>query len=191
MRDIAAFEQAGLGPLRTGINASAAQLRRTGYADSVLALLEEMHVAPGAIILEVTESLFIDADDPALRELTALRSAGMHVGIDDFGSGYSSLAYLARMPADVLKIDRALTVQVLHDRRSRAVLRAIVDLAKSLPLDVVVEGIETPAVHDFLRDAGCEFGQGWLYGAAVPFEGLPAAVESINARSVLALAQSR
>ena len=125
----------------------------------------------------------MDVDDPAVRELRALRTAGVQVAIDDFGSGYSSLAYLARMPATILKIDRALTAQVLVDARSEAVLRSIVTLAVSLPMDVVVEGVETRAEHDLVRDAGASFGQGWLYAAAVPIEQLAAVVADINGRA--------
>ena len=173
-------------PLRLGVNASVAQMRRPGYAESVLAVAAEFALASEQLIIEVTESLFVDVDDPAVRELRTLRAAGVHVAIDDFGSGYSSLAYLARMPADILKFDRALTAQLLTDQRSRAVLGSIVTLARSLPMDVVVEGVETEAVSDLVRRAGAMFGQGWLYGAAVPFAELPAAVDDLNARALLA-----
>ncbi len=175
-----------LGELTLGVNCSVAQLRRTGWADAVLALLVELGLPPARLAVEVTESLFVDVDDPAVRELRALRAAGVQVAIDDFGSGYSSLAYLARMPATILKIDRALTAQVLLDARSEAVLRSIVTLAVSLPMDVVVEGVETEAEHELVRDAGASFGQGWLYAAAVPIEALAAVVADINGRSGIA-----
>ena len=172
-----------VGALTLGVNCSVAQLRRTGWADAVLALLTELGLPPARLAVEVTESLFVDVDDPAVRELRALRTAGVQVAIDDFGSGYSSLAYLARMPATILKIDRALTAQVLVDARSEAVLRSIVTLAVSLPMDVVVEGVETRAEHDLVRDAGASFGQGWLYAAAVPIDQLAAVVADINGRA--------
>ena len=177
------------GAVRLGVNASVAQVRRPGYAESVLAVVEEFRLPPGQLIIEVTESLFVDDDDPALRELRMLRSAGVHVAIDDFGSGFSSLAYLARMPADILKLDRAMTAQVLDDRRARAVLDSIITLATSLPMDVVVEGVETLAVHRLVRDAGGGFGQGWLYGAAVPAAEVAALVAEINAKALLSLPQ--
>jgi EAL domain-containing protein (putative c-di-GMP-specific phosphodiesterase class I) len=173
--------------LRVGVNASVVQLRRPGFADAVLEHLQQSGFDPNCLIIEVTESLFVDVDDPAVRELHALRAGGVHVAIDDFGSGYSSLAYLARMPADVLKIDRGLTAQVLYDERSRVVLQSIVSLANSLPMDVVVEGVESAAVHDLVRDLGGEYGQGWLYGAAVPFARLAEAIADINARALLPL----
>ena len=178
-----------IGALTLGVNCSVAQLRRTGWADAVLELLAELGLPPHRLAVEVTESLFVDVDDPAVRELHTLRAAGVHVAIDDFGSGYSSLAYLARMPASILKIDRALTAQVVLDTRSQAVLRSIVSLAVSLPMDVVVEGVETEAEHELVRDAGASFGQGWLYAAAVPIEALAAVVADINGRSGVVPAQ--
>ena len=105
------------------------------YAETVLGRCSSARACPqGSLIVEVTESLFVDVDDPALRELRALRAGGVHVAIDDFGSGYSSLAYLSRMPANILKIDRALTAQVLHDPRSLAV-PALGRLARGQPAD--------------------------------------------------------
>ncbi len=172
-----------VGPLTLGVNCSVAQLRRTGWADAVLELLAELGLPPHRLAVEVTESLFVDVDDPAVRELHTLRAAGVQVAIDDFGSGYSSLAYLARMPATILKIDRALTAQVLLDARSQAVLHSIVSLAVSLPMDVVVEGVETEAEHELVRDAGASFSQGWLYAAAVPIEQLAAVVADINGKA--------
>ena len=170
-----------LGPLRMGVNASVAQLRKQGFAAEVIKHLDDRDLPHGVLVVEVTESLFVDIDDPAVRELATLLAAGIHVAIDDFGSGYSNLGYLSRVPASILKIDSELTSRVLHDHRSRAVLSSIVALANGLSLDVVVEGIETAAVHDLVCEIGGRFGQGWLYGAAVPFAEVVEAVRAINA----------
>lgn len=172
-----------LGAMRVSVNVSVAQLRRPGFAEEVLAELDEHRLGPHSIAIEVTESLFIDTYDPAVRQLRKLRAAGVVVAIDDFGSGYSSLAYLSRMPADILKIDRALTAQLLFDERSRAVFRSITTLAISLPLKVIVEGVETADVHELVRDLGGDYGQGWLYGAAVPAAEMPIIVGAITAKA--------
>jgi diguanylate cyclase len=136
---------------------------------------------PGRLAIEVTESVFVDADDPALAQLTRLREQGVHVAIDDFGSGFSALAYLSRLPANVLKIDQALTGQV-EDARSFAVLQAVVSLAHTMPMAVVVEGIETSVVEGLVQTTGAGYGQGWLYAAAVPIDRLPSTVETVQAR---------
>ena len=170
-----------LGPLRMGVNASVAQLRKQGFATEVIKHLDDRDLPHGVLVVEVTESLFVDVDDPAVRELGTLLAAGIQVAIDDFGSGYSNLGYLSRVPASILKIDAELTSRVLHDHRSRAVLSSIVALANGLSLDLVVEGIETAAVHDLVCEMGGRYGQGWLYGAAVPFAEVVDAVRAINA----------
>jgi len=174
-----------LGPLRMGVNGSVAQLRRQGFAAHVIKHLDEHQLPHGVLVVEVTESLFVDIDDPAVRELGKLLAAGVHVAIDDFGSGYSNLGYLSRVPASILKIDSGLTSRVLHDHRSRAVLSSIVALADGLSLDVVVEGIESAAVHELVCEIGGRFGQGWLYGAAVPFAEVVESVRAINAGALL------
>lgn len=185
IEDVSALhrDHPGLGAMRVSVNVSVAQLRRPGFAEAVLAELDEGHLGPHSIAIEVTESLFIDIYDFAVRQLRKLRAAGVVVAIDDFGSGYSSLAYLSRMPADILKIDRALTAQLLFDERSRAVFRSITTLAISLPLKVVVEGVETADVHELVRDLGGDYGQGWLYGAAVPAADMPITVGAISAKA--------
>jgi EAL domain-containing protein (putative c-di-GMP-specific phosphodiesterase class I) len=167
--------------LTLAVNASAVQVRHAHFAHEVLDVLDEMGMSPRRLAIEVTESVFVDADDPALAQLTRLRDRGVHVAIDDFGSGFSALAYLSRLPASVLKIDQALTGQVA-DARSFAVLQAVVSLAHTMPMAVVVEGIETSVVEDLVRTTGAGYGQGWLYAAAVPIERLPTTVDELQAR---------
>ena len=167
--------------LTLAVNASAVQVRHSHFADEVLDVLHEMDMPPGRLAIEVTESVFVDADDPALAQLTRLREQGVHVAIDDFGSGFSALAYLSRLPANVLKIDQALTGQV-EDARSFAVLQAVVSLAHTMPMAVVVEGIETSLVEGLVQTTGAAYGQGWLYAAAVPIDRLSSTVDTVQAR---------
>ena len=176
-----------LGPLRMAVNCSAVQLRRAGYADTVLSECAAAGLSPEHLIVEVTESLLIDPGDPALRQLALLRDMGVNVAIDDFGSGYSSLAYLTRMPANILKLDRELVSRVVDDPRARHIISSIIGLAGGLQMDVVMEGVETTEVHEVVSDAGGGFGQGWLYGAAAPTSEVIALVRRINAAALLPL----
>ncbi|WP_460446593.1 putative bifunctional diguanylate cyclase/phosphodiesterase [Angustibacter aerolatus] len=167
--------------VRLAVNVSPVQLRAADFADDLLQTLAQHDVDPGRFVVEVTEQVFVDEDDGGTRQLTRLRDGGVQVAIDDFGSGYSNLAYLGRLPATILKVDRSITEGVLTDHRSAAILRAVVDLGAALPIDVCVEGIETGPQHDLVRDTGALFGQGWLYGAAVPAAELPALLARIAA----------
>jgi diguanylate cyclase (GGDEF)-like protein len=168
--------------LTLAVNASPVQVRQPDFAAEVLDVLRVAGMAPDRLAVEVTESVFVDADDPALGQLSQLREHGVHVAIDDFGSGFSALAYLSRLPASVLKIDQSLTRQVLGDARSLAVLQAVVSLAHTMPMSVVVEGIETGDVEGLVRSTGAAQGQGWLYCAAVPVDELERAVADVHDR---------
>jgi diguanylate cyclase (GGDEF)-like protein len=167
--------------LTLAVNASAVQARHAHFAREVLDVLDGAGMPPVRLTIEVTESVFVDADDPALAQLTLLREHGVHVAIDDFGSGFSALAYLGRLPASVLKIDQALTGQV-GDDRSFAVMQAVVSLAHTMPMAVIVEGIETAEVEDLVRSTGAEQGQGWLYAPAVPVDRLAGTVADLELR---------
>ena len=108
--------------------------------------------------------------ESALSALGALRALGLHLAVDDFGSGYSSLAYLQRLPVEALKIDRSFTAGVGTRKDSTAIVDAIVSLARALQLSTVAEGIETREQLRLLRGMGCEIGQGYLFGPARPAE---------------------
>jgi diguanylate cyclase (GGDEF)-like protein len=172
------------------VNVSPVQLRSPSFAADVLALLEELEVPPARLVVEVTESAFVGEDAAELGQLHALRGRGAWVAIDDFGSGYSALAYLSRLPASTLKLDQGLTANLSSDPRALAVMRSIIDLGRALPLEVVVEGIETAEVRDVVRDLGADYAQGWLYSPAVPLADVAAVVEQLyQARSVAALSR--
>jgi diguanylate cyclase (GGDEF)-like protein len=152
------------------VNVSAGQLRQPGYAEDLLDLVSSRALPPTRLVVEVTESTFVDVDDPALRSLAFLRSAGVNVAIDDFGTGFSTLGYLNRLPANIIKVDQSLTFGAATDERARSILRAVADLAASLPADVVVEGIETAEQRELVRATGATYGQGWLFSASVPID---------------------
>jgi diguanylate cyclase (GGDEF)-like protein len=141
------------------VNVSAQQLDGAGIVKDVSETLRRTRLAPGRLILELTESLFVDDSDAVRGPLEALRAAGSRIAIDDFGTGYSALSYLRRLPIDVLKLDRRFLAEI--GSADIAVLTAILDLAHSLGLETIAEGIETPAQLALLRRLECGFGQGY------------------------------
>lgn len=181
LQDLMIFSQ-DLPGLQMAVNVSPVQLRSAGFADQVLRLMAHRGVDPSLVVVEVTESMFVSEDDVGIRHLHRLRRHGVGVAIDDFGSGYSALTYLSRLPASVLKVDQSLTSTVHGDRRSLAVLRAVVDLGRALHMQVTVEGIETQGVHDLVAGLGGCHGQGWLYSHAVPSDQVVDAVAQLDCR---------
>ncbi len=157
--------------LTLSVNASPLELRDPGYPAAVADALAEAGVPAAALVVEVTEGVPVAPGDPALGAMAALRAAGCRIALDDVGSGYASLTYLARLPVDVVKVDRSLVV-ALDDPRSARVLEALVRLSRSLGLVVLAEGIEHEAQVRALLRAGATLGQGWLWSRALPVDHL-------------------
>jgi diguanylate cyclase (GGDEF)-like protein/PAS domain S-box-containing protein len=160
------WEQQGL-ELGMAVNVSVRQLGPELVAE-VERVLERMELSPGRLTLEITESVLAD-DERTLRSLQDLGSLGVRLSLDDFGTGWSSLAYLRRLPLDVLKLDSSF-VAGLGATQADAVSRTVIRLGTDLGLEVLAEGVETVAQRDILREMGCHSAQGWLYGAAGPAE---------------------
>lgn len=180
LRCAAAWE----GPLKglgLSINILPADISRDGY-DSWL--LDEIHTAgidPRRITAEITESaLLIDREEVAER-LSLLRDAGLRIAVDDFGTGYASLAYLTTLPLDAIKIDRGLIADLVGGERDRIVVKALIHLARELGLDVVVEGVETAAQLALIAEWGCDLYQGFLGAGALTHEELMRFVGAANA----------
>lgn len=153
--------------LSMAVNASPVELRRQGFVTSVADALAVHGVPPDLLVVEVTEAIFVTADDPAVAALDELAAMGVSVAVDDFGTGYSSLSYLTRLPVHELKIDRSLTSH-LHEGPMHAVVTALVAMADALGLEVVAEGVEETAQADALAAMGVTRGQGWLWSRALP-----------------------
>src|SRR5690606_32357050 len=128
---------------------------------------EEAGLDAPLLELEVTESILVDEPQQAADLLTHLKGHGIALAVDDFGTGYSSLGYLKRFPLDYLKIDQSFVRGVPDGQDDCAITLAIINLAKSLGLQLVAEGVETDAQRVFLRAAGCEYGQGYLFSRPV------------------------
>jgi diguanylate cyclase (GGDEF)-like protein len=167
-RQLRRWIDAGLAPLPIAVNLSVKQFRRRDLDAAIDRQLSAYGLARGLLELEVTESSLMEDPRDAVRQLRTLRDAGLSISADDFGTGYSSLAYLTRLPLSALKIDRGFVNDALRDPQSAAIVRMVIDMARRLNMDVVAEGIETEAHAEFLRQQGCELGQGYLYGRPVP-----------------------
>jgi diguanylate cyclase (GGDEF)-like protein/PAS domain S-box-containing protein len=161
-------------PIRVSVNVSARQLAQPGFAAEVREALADAGLAPSALELELTESALIEDLERTAVMLGELQALGVKLAVDDFGTGYSGLAYLRRLPIDVLKLDRSFVLQ--DDGRISAFdfVKAFVDMAHALHLSVVAEGVETAEVLDFLRAASCDEAQGYLLGRPLPLEQLRA-----------------
>lgn len=149
------------------VNVSPAQLSE-GFAERVLERLDALGAQPDWLSLEVTESALIHEPIRTGRELTALSRAGVRVALDDFGTGYSSLSWLAQLPVSTVKIDRSFVADLGIDQRKGSIVRAIIEVSHDLGFDVVAEGVETPQQRTWLLEAGCDRGQGYLFGRPVP-----------------------
>jgi diguanylate cyclase (GGDEF)-like protein/PAS domain S-box-containing protein len=150
-------------PLFVSVNLSVKQFNEPGLVENIAHLLEEFHLPPRCLKLEITESVFTDNIEAAVKLLTQLRNLGVQLSIDDFGTGYSSLSYLQRFPIDTLKIDRSFVTQMMENEENLAIVRTIVALAQNLGMDVVAEGVETEDQLRLLRKLECENGQGFLF----------------------------
>ena len=153
-------------PVSVAVNVSALTMRDPAFLGSIIDALAEARVAPSTLTLEITESALADHTDGAVAIMRELRSAGIRLSIDDFGSGYSSMAYLKRLPIDELKIDRTFITDMLSDERDQPITRSIIELAHSLGLEVVAEGVESPALQSMLSTFSCDAVQG--YGVCRP-----------------------
>ena len=168
VREIGQLHREGFASLRVAVNVSARQFRQANLTDLVRDVLAESAFDPSCLELELTETILMNPTDDNLATLKAFKDLGVRVAIDDFGTGYSSLGYLQRFPLDVLKIDRAFVMDLPASTSSAAIVEAILTLAHGLGLEVVAEGVETVEQLAFLRDHGCDEGQGYYFGRPLP-----------------------
>jgi len=149
--------------LRIAVNVSAVQLKRGGFARSVISALAFSGVPAGQLELEITETVLMDESKDVLKTLRQLRELGVRIALDDFGTGYSSLGYLRRFPVDKIKIDRSF-IRDIGNRDTAAIVRTIIGLGTELGIIVTAEGVETEVQLDILRGNGCVEAQGYLIG---------------------------
>jgi len=178
-RQMTAWRQAGLPPVKVAVNLSSRQLR-PDLPQAVRATLERHGVEPCWLELELTESMLMHDSEEVIAMMVALREIGVTLSLDDFGTGYSSLAYLKRFPIDKLKIDQSFIRGIPADPKDMAITRSIINLAEFLELNVLAEGVETEEQSSFLQQAGCHQVQGYLFSRPLAPEVL---VDWIRARA--------
>ena len=150
-------------PLYISINLSAKNIKHPNLVENIKRILQITKLDPGSLHLEITENVSAPDDEDAISVLKQLRSIGIKISLDDFGTGYSALNYLARMPIDVLKIDRSFIKLIGLNDDSQKVIEMIKTLADHLGITVIAEGVEQPEQLSFLRSIHCEYAQGFLY----------------------------
>lgn len=161
-RQINAWDKAGLPPIRISVNISARHFMKSDMTSEIVRIVTQHGVAPQRLCIEITEGVLVDAER-AQRVLQELVNFGLHISVDDFGTGFSSLSYLKRFPIHELKIDRSFVDGVSIDANDRAISSTIIALAKNLGMAVVAEGVEMADQHAQLNSMGCLNGQGYLY----------------------------
>ena len=172
--------------LAVSINVSAAQLSRTTFVEHMRRQIAEMEVDPTLIELEVTESVIIEGAGDARESLYQIAALGVGIAIDDFGTGYSGLAYLKRLPIDTVKIDQSFVRDLTIDPDDKAIVTAIVAMAKSLGVDVVAEGVETEEQLEELKRLGCARAQGFLLARPMTAAGVTRFLARLTAPSAVA-----
>ena len=158
--------------VRVAVNISPNQLRKAGLLSSVVDALNESHLLPGRLELEITETALVDDADSIVSTLEALRELGVRIALDDFGTGYSSLTYLRKLSPNSVKIDRSFVRDVLTDAGCASIVKSVIALSRDLGINVVAEGIETTEQLAFLRSCGCDEGQGYFISKPMPADEL-------------------
>ena len=158
----------GLENLSISVNVSPRQFRDPGFTDAVMDSLHASKLRPESLELEITERLILDNTIETADILRQLDRSGIRLSVDDFGTGYSALSYLKSYPFDTLKIDKSFIQDVLNESGDASLVRAIINMAHSLGLTVIAEGVEQEAQTHFLRDEGCDFSQGYFYSRPLP-----------------------
>ena len=171
-RQIATWQREDIGAVEVAVNVSGHQLIEGDLIADIGLILEQTGVQAHWLEVELTEGSLMDNTQHTIASLQRLRAKGVKIAIDDFGTGYSSLAYLRRFPIDTLKIDIAFIREVTTNPQDAAITRTIIELAHNLKLRVVAEGVETQDQMAFLKEAGCDQIQGYLFSRPLPVESL-------------------
>jgi len=174
---VVAWEET-LGDLHLTVNLSSAQLRQASIVREVAEALDSTGLDPSRLTLEITETVLMDVSTSNLERLTALKKAGVGLAVDDFGTGYSSLQYLRRFPIDWLKMAKFFVDGVELSDSQKRLARAIVELAHSLEIEVIAEGIESAQQSAVLSELGCVWGQGFYYAAPLPASEISSQIDS-------------
>ena len=175
LADVAAWRTSHPGNrLVVGVNVSPVQLADAALLPTALDALARHGLDVDQLVLELTEQAIVGDLDAAAAAVLAMREAGLSVAIDDFGTGWSSLRYLDRFAANILKVDRSFVDKITEDARTRTLVQSVIDLAGMLDLDTTAEGVETVEHLRLLQAMGCQFAQGYLFCRPVPADEIDA-----------------
>ncbi|MEZ0581265.1 putative bifunctional diguanylate cyclase/phosphodiesterase [Nocardioides sp. MH1] len=178
-RDVASFQEVLGRPLKLAVNVSPRQFRTTSWFGEVVGALNDSGLAASQLELEITEGILMDDRWEVLDLLSELRALGVSIAVDDFGRGYSSLAYLTRFPVDKLKIDRSFIREIDADSHA-PIVDAIIVMGHALGVTIVAEGVESRDQEEYLRARDCDEAQGYLYSPGVPAEHAVRTVQAIG-----------
>jgi diguanylate cyclase len=181
------WEKAGFSALRVAVNISATQFNQSSFRQRLIEILLSTGINPQNLDLELTESILVQNKESAIKQLKSFKELGLKVAIDDFGTGYSSLSYLQQFPFDILKIDQVFVRNITKDEKSVGITKAIIEMAHSLNLKVIAEGIETEEELAFLQGHNCDEMQGYLFSkplTAKDFEQLLISGKCLNAGKI-------
>lgn len=178
IRQMKAWIDSGLGPMIIAVNLSSVQFRQVHLDELVTQILEEEQLPPEYLELELTESVAMDNPLAAIGVMNNLHGRGIRMSIDDFGTGYSSLSYLKRFKIYKLKIDQSFVRDITVDADDKAIVSAIISLAKSLGMKTIAEGVETEGQLAYLREKCCDEVQGYFYSKPLPADQFEAFVKA-------------
>jgi EAL domain-containing protein (putative c-di-GMP-specific phosphodiesterase class I) len=162
--------------LTLAVNVSAKQFRQPDFVARVRRVLQESGAKPSHLKLELTESMVLENVEDTIEKMRELKLLGVSFSMDDFGTGYSSLQYLKQLPLDQIKIDRSFVRDIATDTNDAAIVQTIIAMSDALGLNVIAEGVETQAQHEFLDEHGCHAFQGYLFGRPLPLAQFEAAL---------------
>lgn len=167
-------------PLVLSINVSAIQYMKDGFVDELLQVLSTYQVPPEEVELEITESVLIEDFEKVTAKLRVLRDYGIRVSLDDFGTGFSSLSYLKKLPINTLKIDKSFVDTVLSDAATRIITESIISMVHTLGLETIAEGVEQEQQYKYLHAIGCDIIQGYYFGRPLPVQEMEALLEQMG-----------
>jgi diguanylate cyclase (GGDEF)-like protein len=174
-----AWQKQGITGLHMAVNVSTRQVEGRRLIATVERALEKSGLAPEFLELEITEGVMLVMNEDVRNTLMTLRDMGVRLTIDDFGTGYSSLSYLRQLPFQFLKIDRSFVMNIPANRSDTQIATTILLMAQGLGLQVVAEGVETEQQHQFLKERGCEYGQGYLFSRPQAADSIPALLDAL------------
>lgn len=182
------WQASGLPPMRTSVNLSPRQLQDPKLVSQISQLLESSCLDPRLLELEITESMILHDTDKVIDTLHEIKKMGIHISIDDFGTGHSSLSNLQRLPVDTVKIDKSFICNITSDKGNAAIALAVMGMARGMGLRVIAEGVETEEQMQYLFSHQCEIMQGYYFSEPIPADEFEALVlNDLNARNPLML----